>query len=57
MKSPCVQVCQMDPRQSVCMGCRRTLDEIGRWAQMSDAERDRILNELSGRKDRHDDPR
>jgi len=47
----------MDPQRGVCMGCCRTLDEIGRWAQMSDAERDRILAGLSGLKDRHDDLR
>jgi uncharacterized protein len=49
MKSPCVKVCQMDPRRGLCMGCGRTLDEIARWAQMSDDERERVLAELPGR--------
>jgi predicted Fe-S protein YdhL (DUF1289 family) len=57
VKTPCINVCQMDPQRGVCLGCCRTLDEIGGWAQMSDTERDRILTELSARKDRHDDPR
>jgi predicted Fe-S protein YdhL (DUF1289 family) len=49
MKSPCVKVCQMDPKRGLCLGCARTLDEIARWAQMSDAERDRVLAELPSR--------
>ena len=49
MKSPCVKVCQMDPRHGLCLGCRRTLDEIARWGAMSDQERERILAELPKR--------
>ena len=49
MKSPCVKVCQMDPRRGLCLGCKRTLDEIARWGAMSDQERDRILAELPKR--------
>ncbi len=41
----------MDPDRGLCLGCRRTLDEIARWAQMSDAERERILAELPARSD------
>jgi predicted Fe-S protein YdhL (DUF1289 family) len=44
----------MDPARGRCIGCRRTLDEIARWAQMSDAERDRILASLAARKDTHE---
>ena len=51
MNSPCVKVCRMDPGLGLCLGCRRTLDEIARWAQMSDAERERILAELPARSD------
>ena len=49
MKSPCVKVCIMDPQRGLCRGCYRTLDEIARWAAMSDAERDKILKELTAR--------
>jgi len=49
LKSPCVNVCQMDPRRGLCLGCARTLDEIARWAQMSDAERERVMAELPQR--------
>ena len=50
MKSPCVNVCQMDPRRGVCLGCARTLDEIARWGTMTDLERGKILAELPGRR-------
>jgi predicted Fe-S protein YdhL (DUF1289 family) len=39
----------MDPRRGLCLGCARTLDEIARWAQMSDAERERVMAELAKR--------
>jgi len=47
MKSPCVKVCVMDPERGLCRGCYRTLDEIARWASMSDAEREKIVKELN----------
>ncbi len=50
MKSPCVNVCQMDPARGVCMGCCRTLDEIARWSQMTDMEREHVLAALPSRK-------
>ena len=50
MKSPCVKVCQMDPRRGLCLGCARTLDEIARWAALTDEERDRIMAELPSRR-------
>ena len=49
MKSPCNNVCQLDPKSGLCIGCARTLDEIARWAEMSDAERERVMAELPQR--------
>jgi len=40
----------MDPQRGLCMGCGRTLEEIARWAQMSDAERERIMAQLPARR-------
>ncbi len=50
MKSPCVNVCQMDPHRGLCLGCARTLEEIARWGAMTDLERGKILAELPGRR-------
>ena len=39
----------MDPGRNLCLGCKRTLDEIARWGTMSDAERERVMAELARR--------
>jgi uncharacterized protein len=39
----------MDPGRGLCIGCKRTLDEIARWGGMTDQERDRIMAELPNR--------
>ena len=36
----------MVPKSGLCIGCARTLEEIARWAKMTDAERERVLAEL-----------
>lgn len=46
--SPCIQVCTLDDAQ-VCIGCRRTLQEIVQWAQMSADEQCAVIAQLSGR--------
>ena len=50
MKSPCLKVCLMNPDTELCRGCFRTLDEIARWASMTDEEREKILLLLEERK-------
>ena len=50
MKSPCLKVCMLDPRNDLCRGCFRTLDEIARWTSMSDEERERVMADLPKRK-------
>jgi predicted Fe-S protein YdhL (DUF1289 family) len=46
----------MDPLRGMCLGCCRTLDEIGAWGSMSDAERDRVMAELPRRRKALDVP-
>lgn len=41
----------MDAAQRYCLGCQRTLEEIARWSQMSDAEREAVLAQLAARKE------
>ena len=40
----------MDPQSGCCLGCARSLDEIARWAALSDLERARIMAELPARR-------
>lgn len=47
--TPCVKVCIVDGASGLCLGCWRTLSEIGGWSGLSDAERARIMAELPGR--------
>jgi len=47
--TPCIKICTMDPAGTLCTGCGRTLEEIGRWSSMSDAERARIMAALPAR--------
>jgi hypothetical protein len=41
----------MDAEGRYCLGCARTLEEIGRWTQMSQAERERVLAQLPVRQE------
>jgi predicted Fe-S protein YdhL (DUF1289 family) len=50
--SPCVSVCQMDPMTGYCVGCLRTIDEIRDWIISPPDERNKILTQLPGRKER-----
>jgi predicted Fe-S protein YdhL (DUF1289 family) len=49
IESPCNRVCTLDPVSGLCLGCGRSLDEIARWTQMSDAERAQVVADLGGR--------
>lgn len=43
--TPCIGVCMLDA-EGMCMGCHRSLDEIGRWLQMDDGERARLMEQV-----------
>lgn len=43
--SPCIGVCTLDA-QGLCIGCLRTLNEIGAWSTLSSDERRRIMDEV-----------
>lgn len=47
--TPCVQVCQIDQMLRLCLGCGRTLDEIGRWSKLSDPQRMMVMQQLPQR--------
>lgn len=50
--SPCVKVCAVDGETSLCLGCGRTLKEIGGWTQYDDAGRDAVIELLPERLDK-----
>lgn len=42
VQSPCVSICALDVND-VCVGCHRTGEEISRWWNMNDEEKQKIL--------------
>ncbi|MBS91590.1 MAG: DUF1289 domain-containing protein [Rickettsiales bacterium] len=50
IKSPCINVCDMDPKTGLCIGCHRTSDEIAKWKGFNENEKKKILRLLRDRK-------
>jgi len=42
MKSPCNDICTIDHPSGLCVGCARTLSEIGEWASADDERKKAI---------------
>ena len=49
IETPCIAVCMIDPKASLCFGCGRTLPEIARWSRMDSAERQAVMALLPAR--------
>ncbi|SME93555.1 Protein of unknown function [Tistlia consotensis] len=47
--SPCISVCQIDDTTGLCLGCRRTLDEIRDWLILTAEEKRALLAKLAER--------
>jgi predicted Fe-S protein YdhL (DUF1289 family) len=41
LETPCVNICLLDAETGLCVGCGRIIEEIARWAAMTDGERRR----------------
>jgi predicted Fe-S protein YdhL (DUF1289 family) len=48
--SPCVNVCQMHPQKHYCVGCLRTIEEIGNWLEMRNEEKREVLARIEQRR-------
>lgn len=49
ISSPCINVCAVSAKTGICVGCGRSLKEIGGWSRMSEAERRDIMAALPAR--------
>lgn len=49
LETPCIAVCMIDPKTSLCLGCGRTLPEIARWHRMESHERHAVMAQLAAR--------
>lgn len=52
--TPCVKVCIVDGASGLCLGCFRSLAEIGGWSAMDEARRAEVMAELPSRRARID---
>ncbi len=46
--SPCVDACRLDATGEYCIGCRRTIAEIGAWSTMTPMQRAEVRLRLNG---------
>ncbi len=46
--SPCIGICELD-RDSMCIGCGRTADEIGLWSMCNESIRRAIVEAAAKR--------
>lgn len=51
IESPCIKVCAVDGGTGMCLGCGRTLKEIGGWMSYDDAGRRDVMDALPARLD------
>jgi hypothetical protein len=49
IESPCVKICVIHPEARLCVGCFRSIDEIGTWSRKTPEERRAIMADLPGR--------
>ena len=49
IESPCVKLCQIHPTERLCIGCLRTLEEIGAWSRLTPEARRAIMADLPTR--------
>ena len=47
--SPCINICEIDLKTNICMGCGRTMKEISNWINMSDLEKEKLIFDLKNR--------
>lgn len=47
--SPCTKVCQLSTETGLCIGCRRTPNEIQAWPSLSDERKRALLADLKQR--------
>lgn len=47
VKSPCIDVCNIDESEDRCANCGRPLEKIMTWADMTPSEREEIMRQLT----------
>ena len=50
LESPCINVCELDESKTLCVGCFRTVEEIGQWRLASEERQLQIVKAARHRK-------
>ena len=45
MITPCLAICKFD-RHGICIGCKRTREQVAKWKSYTDDERLRLMKEF-----------
>ncbi len=49
IKNPCINICRTDSN-GICLGCKRSLAEIGDWSKYTNEEKMTVLENISQRR-------
>ncbi len=49
IESPCVKICVIHPEARLCVGCYRSIEEIGGWSRLTPEARSAIMADLPAR--------
>ena len=49
IESPCVKICVIHPEARLCVGCYRSIEEIGIWSRLSPEARRAVMADLPAR--------
>jgi len=49
-KSPCKNICSIDKKTGLCLGCYRTLEEIALWTKLDVKKKKKIIFQIINRK-------
>lgn len=49
IESPCVKICVIHPETRLCIGCKRSIEEIGGWGRLGPEGRSAVMADLPNR--------
>jgi len=49
VQSPCISVCTIDEKTGFCHGCYRSINEIEKWWDLNNHQKQAVLNKLAER--------
>jgi len=50
VQSPCIKTCVIQPDSRLCIGCKRSIEEITGWSRMTPDDRAAIMADLPERR-------